>query len=99
LWMLVEQAVQTAFWFHPAMWWVLGQVHLSREQAVDELVVRMTAAPKPYLRALLAFAEGPAAPILAAPFIVRGQLNRVFARYARLARRGRHFGWHCSGRR
>jgi hypothetical protein len=30
------------------MWWALGQVHLSREQAVDELVIRMTgAAPAP----------------------------------------------------
>jgi TonB family protein len=35
----------------------------------------MTATRQPYLRALLAFAEGPGAPILAAPFIVRGQLK------------------------
>jgi TonB family protein len=74
LWMVVEQAVQTVFWFHPAIWWALGQVHLSREQAVDELVIRMTGARQPYLHALLTFAEGPAAPALAAPFIQRGHL-------------------------
>jgi TonB family protein len=74
LWMAVEQAVQTVFWFHPAMWWALGQVHLSREQAVDELVIRMTGTRQPYLRALLTFADRPAAPALAAPFIQRGHL-------------------------
>jgi TonB family protein len=74
LWMAVEQAVQTVFWFHPAMWWALAQVYLSREQAVDELVVRGTGTRQPYLRALLAFAEEPAAPVLAAPFIRRGHL-------------------------
>ena len=73
LWMAVEQAVQAVFWFHPAMWWALGQVHLSREQAVDELVIRMTGTRQPYLRALLTFADGPA-PALAAPFIQRGHL-------------------------
>jgi TonB family protein len=80
LWMAIEQAVQTVFWFHPAMWWALGQVHLSREQAVDELVIRMTGMRRPYLRALLAFAERPTAPALAAPFIHRGHLmSRVRA--------------------
>jgi beta-lactamase regulating signal transducer with metallopeptidase domain len=74
LWIAVEQAVETVFWFHPAIWWALGQVHLSREQAVDELVIRMTGARRPYLRALLTFAEGPAAPALAASFIQRGHL-------------------------
>jgi TonB family protein len=73
LWMAVEQAVQTVLWFHPAMRWALGQVHLSREQAVDERVIRMTGMRQPYLRALLTFAEGPAPP-LAAPFIQRGHL-------------------------
>jgi TonB family protein len=73
-WMAVEEAVQTVFWFHPAMWWALGQVHLGREQAVDELVIRTTGTRQPYLRALLTFADGPAAPALAAPFIRRGHL-------------------------
>jgi bla regulator protein BlaR1 len=75
VWMVAEQAVQTVFWFHPAMWWALGHVHLSREQAVDELVIRVTGTRQPYLRALLAFAEGPAAPVLAAPCIRRGHLG------------------------
>src|ERR1700681_1237992 len=73
LWMAMEQAVQTVFWFHPAMWWALGQIHLSREQAVDERVIRLTGTRQPYLRALMTFAEGPA-PALAAPFIRRGHL-------------------------
>ena len=38
--LLVEQAVQTVFWFHPAIWWAIDQVQLAREQIVDEAAVR-----------------------------------------------------------
>lgn len=53
---MVEELVRAVFWFHPAIWWVLGQIHLAREQAVDRRVIEMTEARDPYVDALLAMA-------------------------------------------
>src|SRR5690349_215639 len=30
-----EEVVRAIFWFHPAIWWLLGEIQLAREQAVD----------------------------------------------------------------
>ncbi len=57
---LVEQIVVACFWFHPAVWWAMGQIELSREQIVDRLVVAITGSRRSYLQALLAFADRPA---------------------------------------
>jgi len=73
-WTLVEEGVQTAFWFHPAMWWALGQVQLSREEAVDELVVARTGARRPYMNALMMFAEARPALASAIPCVRRRHL-------------------------
>jgi TonB family protein len=51
-----EEVVRAAFWFHPAVWWALEQVHLSREQLVDQLVVARTASRRAYMDALVHFA-------------------------------------------
>jgi TonB family protein len=56
LFTLGEELVRAALWFHPAIWWVIGEIHLSREQAVDESVLEMTEAQEPYMDALLAMA-------------------------------------------
>lgn len=53
---LLEEVVASLFWFHPAIWWMLGQTRLAREQVVDAEVVRLTSAPEPYIHALLAIA-------------------------------------------
>jgi TonB family protein len=79
-WLLIEEVFRTAFWFHPAVWWALGQLHLSREEVVDDLVVRTTAARREYMSALVALAQGDAAPAL--PFMRARQLR---ARIAHLA--------------
>jgi bla regulator protein BlaR1 len=73
-WTLLEEAVQTAFWFHPAMWWALGQVQLSREETVDELVVAITATRRPYMNALMMFAEARPALASAIPYVRRRHL-------------------------
>jgi TonB family protein len=57
LWILVEEHLRALFWFHPAAWWVLEQVHLSREQLIDQLVVARTASRKAYMAALIRFAD------------------------------------------
>jgi beta-lactamase regulating signal transducer with metallopeptidase domain len=73
-WTLVEEAVQTAFWFHPAIWWALGQVQLSREETVDELVVATTGVRRPYMNALMMFAEAHPALASAIPYVRRRHL-------------------------
>jgi TonB family protein len=66
---LGEEMVKTAFWFHPGIWWVIGQIQLCREEIVDALAVSITASRRLYMRALLAFAESPPAPPMLAPLL------------------------------
>ncbi len=54
---IVEELVRAIFWFHPAIWWLLGRIQLTREQVVDQEVIRYTGDPSPYLDALLAIAS------------------------------------------
>jgi len=54
---VVEEIIASVFWFHPAIWWLLSRVRLSREQAVDYEVVRITGNKQPYLDSLLEFAR------------------------------------------
>ena len=56
-WVMVEEIVRSAFWFHPAMWWLISRLQLARETVVDELSIRVTKARRTYLDALLAFAD------------------------------------------
>jgi len=56
-WVMVEELVRSAFWFHPAMWWLISRVQLARETVVDELSILVTNARRTYLDALLAFAD------------------------------------------
>lgn len=63
---LVEELILTAFWFHPAVAWVVNRIRLSREQTVDAEVVRLISPRKPYLSALLEIAGGGASPALGA---------------------------------
>ena len=69
---LAEETVRAAFWFHPAIAWLIARVRLAREQVVDLEVVRLTNARKTYLEALLEVAASrpritavPAPPFLA----------------------------------
>jgi beta-lactamase regulating signal transducer with metallopeptidase domain len=73
---LGEQVIRAAFWFHPAIAWLIARLRLAREQVVDLEVVRLTEERKPYLEALLEFATGRSrtAPIPAPPFLVERQL-------------------------
>jgi TonB family protein len=56
---VAEELVRAAFWFHPAIWWVLGEIQLAREQTVDQAVIEVTHACEPYVDALLAMAGAP----------------------------------------
>jgi len=52
-----DEAVRALLWFHPAVWWLLDQIHLAREQMVDREVVEITGSRRPYLEALVKLAR------------------------------------------
>ena len=54
---IAEELVRSILWFHPAIWWLLGQIQLTREQVVDQEVIRYTGDRNRYLDALLAIAS------------------------------------------
>ncbi len=56
LFTVAEEVVRAIFWFHPAIWWVLGEIQLTREQAVDHEVVNRTQAREQYVDTLLKIA-------------------------------------------
>ena len=69
---LWEELVRALLWFHPAVWWLLGKIRLTREQMVDQQVVRLTGTRKAYLDALLLMANRQAATIvLPAPLLLQ----------------------------
>ncbi len=55
---VLEELAGTLLWFNPAIWMLLAQTRLAREQLVDAEVVRLTSAREPYIDALLAIARG-----------------------------------------
>jgi TonB family protein len=69
LWMVGEEAVRSAFWFHPAIWILLSRIQIAREETVDDLAILTTGSRKNYLDALLAFAD--ARPIFAVAAFAR----------------------------
>jgi TonB family protein len=76
-----DEIVRAVLWFHPAIWWLVEQIHLSAEQAIDREVVRLFGDRRLYLRALLAEAEAGAVPRLqpAACFLDHGHLRQRIA--------------------
>lgn len=56
MWLIGEELVRAALWFHPVMWWLISRVQRSREEVVDELAVLVTDSRKAYIEALLAYA-------------------------------------------
>jgi len=84
---LGDELVLSVFWFHPALWWLVEQIHLSVEQVVDSAVVQLVGARKPYLEALLKLAAAGPTPILqpASAFLKHGHLAQRVALLVREA--------------
>ena len=61
-----EELIRTALWFHPAIWWALGEIQLAREEAVDQEAIGITRSREHYVDALLAIAGAAPRPDLAA---------------------------------
>ena len=49
---VVEEGIRTVFWFHPAVWWLIGRIQLSREEVVDQAAIRFTESRERYVDAL-----------------------------------------------
>jgi TonB family protein len=71
LFTLVEELVRAAFWFHPAIWWLLGEIGLAREQEVDRLAIEITQQRDEYMDALLAIAGSRSLDLAPAPLFLR----------------------------
>ena len=69
---LFEELVGTLLCFNPAVWWLLAQTRLAREQLVDAEVVRLTGTREPYIEALLCMARaGLVSDLAPAPLFLR----------------------------
>jgi hypothetical protein len=59
IWVLAEETLRIALWWHPAIWFALGEAQLAREEIVDRRTIAATGNRTGYLEALIA-AAGPA---------------------------------------
>ncbi len=75
--LLLEELVTAAFFFHPAVHWLVAHVRLAREQCVDADVVRRLGGREVYLESLLEAARAAtlARAVLAAPFFRESHLR------------------------
>jgi TonB family protein len=75
-WLVGEETIRAVLWFHPAIWWLITQIQVAREEVVDELAVATTGSRRAYIAALLAFSDRSAF----APAMPFGQRHRLFQR-------------------
>ncbi len=79
----VQRLIEAAFFFHPAVWYLSRRIHVERENACDDLAVRVFHKPGEYADALLraaelfAFARRPAIASLAIANRSHGLRERV----------------------
>jgi len=69
---LAEEIIRAVFWFHPGIWWTLGEIQLAREQTVDRAVIDMMKTRDEYVDALLTIAgASPRLDVAPAPLFLR----------------------------
>jgi TonB family protein len=79
LFILMEEGARALLWFHPLVWLLFDRIGLTREQAVDREVIRITGRRKAYLEALVRLAR-PAPEAIPAPAL-------TFLRHSHLLQR------------
>ena len=57
VWVLAEEALRIPLWWHPAIWFALGEAQLAREEIVDRRTIAATGNRTGYLEALIAAAD------------------------------------------
>ena len=84
--LLCQRFVESALFFHPAVWLVSGWVHRDRELCCDTAVVRVAGRPRAYAKALLALAD-PAKPAPRRPTALAMAESPLVDRIRRLLQR------------
>jgi TonB family protein len=56
LWTVLEEALRTLLWWHPAIWVLLSRIQGTREEVVDRLAIEATGSRRTYVDALLTYA-------------------------------------------
>jgi TonB family protein len=73
----IEEVCCTLLWFHPGVWWTVGEVRLAREEIVDREASQLAGSRRAYMRTLLDFAtRRDTHPIRAVAFFRHRQLAR-----------------------
>jgi len=54
---LLQTAVETLLFYHPAVWWVSHRIRVERENCCDDMAVMATGDPRAYARALVGLEE------------------------------------------
>jgi len=54
---LLQTAIETLFFYHPAIWWVSGQIRKHREDCCDDIAVQACESRRVYAEALISLAE------------------------------------------
>ena len=78
---ILEEGVRTLLWFHPAIWWLIDRIQLSREQVVDAETIRLTESRDRYVEALLVVAVAKSSGVLtpASAFLRKSLLKKRVA--------------------
>jgi beta-lactamase regulating signal transducer with metallopeptidase domain len=77
---LVQTAVETLLFFHPAVWWISRQVRIEREHCCDDEAVALCGDPVDYARALATMEElrlGPVPAVAANGGSLSGRIRRL----------------------
>lgn len=74
---LVQTAIETFLFYHPAVWWVSRRIRDERENCCDDLAVRVCGNTLQYARALTSLAELVTAPAPLAVTATEGLFRRV----------------------
>ena len=79
---ILEEMVRMVLWFHPAVWWLIGRIQLTREQVVDRAAIQLTDSRDRYVEALVAVAlsNAPSAFTPVSAFLRRHVLKKRVAR-------------------
>ena len=78
---LLQAAVETLLFYHPAVWWISRQVRIEREHCCDDLAVQVCGSPLQYARALTRLEELRAAPL---PFALSANGGSLLHRIRRV---------------
>jgi TonB family protein len=76
---MAEQLLLALFWFHPAVWWLVRRIEVTREQVVDRQVLELNIDRRKYLESLLCTVSNHAVVSSANQFFTRHHLQERVA--------------------